>query len=197
MTPGPTDPHPLVRIHYLRPPDRLEVFEQRTLASDASVIVTFAEAMHRAPAMELEGEVVLESGSDVVWFTFPDEWHDIGRFHTADGVFKGFYANILTPPEIRPDHVWHTTDSLPRCVAEPGPSAPAFGRGPARRRGGRGMGRPRDGAARTAGSRTNRGRGRARILASTSGPRVDPRTRARDPRAGLVSTGARPTAWRR
>ncbi len=120
MTPGPTDPHPLVRIHYLRPPDRLEVFEQRTLASDASVIVTFAEAMHRAPAMELEGEVVLESGSDVVWFTFPDEWHDIGRFHTADGVFKGFYANILTPPEIRPDHVWHTTDLFLDVWLSPG-----------------------------------------------------------------------------
>ena len=46
----------------------------------------------------------------MVWFTFPGAWHDIGRFHTADGVFTGIYANILTPVELGPGHVWDTTD---------------------------------------------------------------------------------------
>jgi predicted RNA-binding protein associated with RNAse of E/G family len=45
----------------------------------------------------------------VVWFTFPGEWHDIGRFHRADGTFTGFYANILTPVEMEGDR-WSTTD---------------------------------------------------------------------------------------
>lgn len=45
------------------------------------------------------GRTVLEPGSPVVWFTFPGVWHDIGRFHRADGAFTGYYANILTPVE--------------------------------------------------------------------------------------------------
>jgi predicted RNA-binding protein associated with RNAse of E/G family len=52
---------------------------------------------------------VLEPGSPVVWFTFPGRHHDIGRFHTVDGRFTGYYANILTPVEMASD-VWLTTD---------------------------------------------------------------------------------------
>ena len=71
-----------VTIHYDRPPGRVELFHQ---------------------------EVVLEDGSSVVWFTFPGAWHDIGRFHRADGTFTGFYANVLTPVEMDGDD-WWTTD---------------------------------------------------------------------------------------
>jgi predicted RNA-binding protein associated with RNAse of E/G family len=52
---------------------------------------------------------VLEPGSPVVWFTFPDAWHDVGRFHRPDGQFTGFYANVLTPVRIDGDD-WTTTD---------------------------------------------------------------------------------------
>jgi predicted RNA-binding protein associated with RNAse of E/G family len=64
--------------------------------------------------MMLDGRTVLEAGAPVVWFTFPGARHDIGRFHTADCAFTGFYANILTPVErrTRSDGIedWHTTD---------------------------------------------------------------------------------------
>ena len=34
----------------------------------------------------------------MVWTTYRgDVWHDVGRFHLADGTFTGYYANILTP----------------------------------------------------------------------------------------------------
>ncbi len=46
------------------------------------------------------GRTVLEPGSPVVWFTFPGRHHDIGRFHTPDGRFTGYYANILTTVEL-------------------------------------------------------------------------------------------------
>lgn len=72
--------------------------------------VTLAEGVDFTPAIRIEGRVVLERGSDVVWFTFPAHWHDIGRFHRADGTFTGIYANILTPVEIPEPGVWHTTD---------------------------------------------------------------------------------------
>src|SRR5688500_19865100 len=53
--------------------------------------------------------VVLEPNAPAVWFTFPGRWHDIGRFHTADGRFTGFYANVLTPVRMR-DGEWRTYD---------------------------------------------------------------------------------------
>jgi predicted RNA-binding protein associated with RNAse of E/G family len=55
------------------------------------------------------GLPVLEPGSPVVWFTFPDAWHDVGRFHRLDGRFTGLYANVLTPVRIHGDS-WTTTD---------------------------------------------------------------------------------------
>jgi predicted RNA-binding protein associated with RNAse of E/G family len=102
--------HDFVHIHYLRPPDRKETFTQRLLLDGPEVKVTFAENVPFDPPIRIHGEVALEAGSDAVWFTFPGLWHDIGRFHLADGTFTGIYANILTPPLFQPGGVWHTTD---------------------------------------------------------------------------------------
>ena len=107
---GPAAAPPLVRIHYLRPPAREEIFRQRLVHDAEDVKVTLATGLVREAPVLIDGSVALEDGSDVVWFTFPGAWHDIGRFHTADGAFTGVYANVLTPPVIGPDHVWHTTD---------------------------------------------------------------------------------------
>lgn len=101
--------HPLIRINYRRPPNRVQVFEQTLVLDREDVKVTLAEHMPYQPPMRIEGSVVLELGSDVVWFTFPGAWHDVGRFHRADGTFTGFYANILTPPTFD-GGVWDTTD---------------------------------------------------------------------------------------
>ena len=105
-----TPPHPLVHIHYRRPPDRQEVFTQRLLWDAPDVKITLAEDVPFDPPIRILGKVALEKGSAAVWFTFPERWHDIGRFHRADGTFTGIYANILTPPVIRPGGIWETTD---------------------------------------------------------------------------------------
>jgi predicted RNA-binding protein associated with RNAse of E/G family len=103
-------PPPTVLIHYLRPPDRKEIFRQRLVLDKREVKVTLAQNVPFDPPIRIHGNVVLEAGSDAVWFTFPGLWHDIGRFHRADGSFTGIYANILTPPVMGGDHTWHTTD---------------------------------------------------------------------------------------
>ncbi len=103
-------PPPRVHIHYRRPPNREEVFVQDLIHDRDDVKVTLAREIEFSPPMEREGRTVLESGSDVVWFTFPGVWHDIGRFHRADGTFTGLYANVLTPVEFRSASTWHTTD---------------------------------------------------------------------------------------
>ncbi len=98
-----------VHIHYVRPPGRVQVFHQRLVLDRDDVKVTLAERMQSDAPMRIEGAVVMEEGSDLVWFTFPGLWHDIGRFHRADGTFTGYYANVLTPAEIDGD-TWRTTD---------------------------------------------------------------------------------------
>lgn len=105
-----TEPEPLVHIHYLRPPDREDVFTQRLLLDDPAVKITLALGIEPDAPIEIGGHVALEAGSSVVWFTFPEEWHDVARFHRADGTFTGCYANILTPPIFHEGGIWCTTD---------------------------------------------------------------------------------------
>ncbi|HEU4883719.1 MAG TPA: DUF402 domain-containing protein [Longimicrobium sp.] len=99
-----------VTIHYRRPPNRLEVFEQAVVDDDGTCVVTYLPSAKVKKAMEIGGRVVLEPGAPIVWFTWRgDVWHDVGRFHRADGTFTGLYANVLTP--VRMDGAnWETTD---------------------------------------------------------------------------------------
>jgi predicted RNA-binding protein associated with RNAse of E/G family len=99
-----------VHIHYHRPPDRVEVHVQDLVHDDGRVKVTFARNLAFAPPLTIHGRVALEEGSDAVWFTFPGAWHDIGRFHRADGSFTGIYANVITPCVFQPGGDWETTD---------------------------------------------------------------------------------------
>ena len=98
-----------VRIHYQRLPDQEEIFNQRLILERDDVIVTVTDPLSLSEPIIVEGELILESGSQAVWFTFPGAWHDVGRFYRADHSFVGFYANVLTPPTIN-GRVWHTTD---------------------------------------------------------------------------------------
>ena len=102
--------HPRVHIHYLRPPDRREVFSQYLVLDRSDVQVTLATDLTFDPPIRIRDAIALESGSCAVWFTFPGLWHDIGLFHRADGTFTGTYANILTPPVMETGGIWHTTD---------------------------------------------------------------------------------------
>lgn len=115
-----TAPHPPFRpvhIHYHRPPDRTDVYRQELILDHGEVKVTFQPATPLPGPVRVDGRTVLEPGSPAVWFTFPGRWHDIGRFHDADGRFTGIYANVLTPCVLHPPGPdpeepirWDTTD---------------------------------------------------------------------------------------
>lgn len=60
--------------------------------------------------MKIGGRNVLEPGAPIIWFTFEGAWHDIGRFHTADGTFTGYYANVIKPVTIHNSENWECTD---------------------------------------------------------------------------------------
>ena len=82
---------PLVHIHYLRPPDREQVYTQYLISEEEGVKVTYAQDLELESPVRIAGAVVLETGSDAIWFTFPGVWHDIGIFHRADGSFTVVY----------------------------------------------------------------------------------------------------------
>ena len=99
-----------MRIHYCRPPARTTVFQQWRVYESANVIVTVKQRTDLDSVLHVANAVILEPGSPVVWFTFPGQWHDIGRFHLQDGTFTGLYANVLTPVRFTSPLNWHTTD---------------------------------------------------------------------------------------
>ena len=99
-----------IRLHYHRPPDRAEVFEQELLYRDAQVIVTLNRSTSLSRPMVVNGATVFESGAPAIWFTFPGLMHDIGRFHTVGGRFTGLYANIIVPVEMHSANDWSATD---------------------------------------------------------------------------------------
>ncbi len=86
------------------------MYRQHLVHDDGKVKVTLARNLPFDPPLRIGGEVALEKGSDAVWFTFPGVWHDIGRFHRADGTLTGIYANLLTPCIFEPGGDWETTD---------------------------------------------------------------------------------------
>ena len=98
-----------VRIHYRRISGQERIYDQRVVLELDDVIITLSDPLELEAPMIRDGRVMLEAGSLALWFTFPGAWHDIGRFHRADGSFSGMYANILTPPSIE-GSVWYTTD---------------------------------------------------------------------------------------
>jgi predicted RNA-binding protein associated with RNAse of E/G family len=99
----------VVEIHYRRLPAREQCFRQAVLESAEDRVVTFLAWAELPKPVTVDGSVVLEPGSPVVWTTYRDLWHDVGRFHLADGTFTGTYANVLTPVRMAGGR-WDTTD---------------------------------------------------------------------------------------
>ena len=99
-----------VEIYYHRPPDRDEIFRQSLVHRTDDVVITFMERTPLPAPVRVAGDVVLEPNAAAIWFTYPGVWHDIGRFHLADGTFTGIYANVLTPVEFTDTLAWRTTD---------------------------------------------------------------------------------------
>lgn len=110
--PAPPPAEPRVQIHYKRILKDERIYDQRVVLEREDVIITLSEPLDLTEPMTApDGRLMLEGGSLALWFTFPGVWHDIARFHDAEGAFTGLYANILTPVEIEGSR-WDTTDLL-------------------------------------------------------------------------------------
>jgi hypothetical protein len=92
----------LVRFEYHRPGKRTSSFNQWVVLDRPDVKVLLSDA-YEGPNLEVGDTVVHDSGAAMVWYVFPEKWHDIGRFHLSDGTLTGWYTNIIKPVEIRGD----------------------------------------------------------------------------------------------
>lgn len=102
-------PTPSVVIDYRRLPDRFQRFEQLLVLQSPGWTLTYLPAAELEKPLKAGGQTILEPGAAVVWFTYPGLWHDLGRFHLANGEFTGLYANVLTPVVMNGLR-WETTD---------------------------------------------------------------------------------------
>ncbi len=109
---GPTLPRPggIVDVHYRRIGRPAQVYRQFVLETRPDVVVTFQPRTPIHEPLVVDGLTILEPRSPVVWFSFLDEWYDIGLFHRANGAVTGLYGNILTPLEFIDGRNWATTD---------------------------------------------------------------------------------------
>lgn len=97
-----------ITYRYRRPGRSEQTFEQRLVLDrpDTKVLLT---DHYNGERLTVNGRPVLEPSAPIVWYVFPEKWHDIGRFHLADETFTGWYTNLTAPVEIKGD-VWSATD---------------------------------------------------------------------------------------
>lgn len=98
----------VIHYHYTRPGKSVDVYDHWLLVDQPHLKVLLMEDYAGDP-LSIGGTPVAEPGSALLWFVFPDAWHDIGRFHLPDDTFTGWYTNLCTPVAVDGD-VWASTD---------------------------------------------------------------------------------------
>lgn len=84
------------------------MFEEALVLDRPDVKVSLLDE-YDGRAVRAAADIILEVGAPILWFVFPGAWHDVGRFHLADGTFTGWYTNLCTPVEINGPR-WACTD---------------------------------------------------------------------------------------
>lgn len=95
-------------IHYFRPPDRRLDIETDLLYQDDEVIVTSHILKGASAPIVIDGKTVIDNGYRAVFAEYRKQWFDVAKIFRPDGSegFTGYYADINTPSEERPDGYW-------------------------------------------------------------------------------------------
>jgi hypothetical protein len=93
----------LIRYEYRRPGKPLQTYDEWLVLDRPDAKVLIQE--YPGPDLEVDGEPMLQRGAFAVWYVFPEQWHDVARFHLRDGSLTGFYTNLCMPVEIA-DERW-------------------------------------------------------------------------------------------
>ena len=102
-----------ITFKYQRPGQGTTTYDEWLVLDRPDVKVLLLES-YEGKHVDVGGHRVLDPGAPIVWFVFPDAWHDVGRFHLADGTFTGWYTNFCKPVEFTND-LWRGTDLFLDC----------------------------------------------------------------------------------
>lgn len=91
-----------IHFEYRRPGKDTITYEETLVLDRPDVKVLLGE--YSGEDVREVDSVLLEHGAPMIWFVFSDAWHDVGRFHLADGTFTGWYTNFSHPVEMNGDH---------------------------------------------------------------------------------------------
>ena len=97
-----------ISLEYLRPGKGTVTYRERLIIDRAEVKVLLTDP-DVSRDIHVDGSLILQAGAPMLWYVFPGAWHDIGRFHLADGTFTGWYTNLCTPILMKGSR-WSTTD---------------------------------------------------------------------------------------
>ena len=117
---------PSINYEYRRPGKPATHFQEWLVLDRPDVKVLLLEE-YAGPDVRVDRVPILASGAPIVWYVFPERWHDIGRFHLADGTLTGWYTNLCLPVQIGPDRwvgndlfldLWQPAEGEPRWLDE-------------------------------------------------------------------------------
>lgn len=92
----------LIHFEYHRPGLGVTVYDE-WLVLDRPDVKVLLQENYSGPDVDVGSSRVLDSGAPIIWFVFPDTWHDIGRFFLSDGTFTGWYTNLCKPVQFDGD----------------------------------------------------------------------------------------------
>ena len=98
----------LIQLHFDRPGKGVTQFEEWLVLDRGDTKVLLLEH-YDGDDVVADGKTILAAGAPVVWYVFPETWHDVGRFHDAEGNLTGLYTNLCTPMEMDGAN-WRTRD---------------------------------------------------------------------------------------
>jgi predicted RNA-binding protein associated with RNAse of E/G family len=116
----------IIHFEYHRPGIGTTVYEE-LLVLDRPDVKVLLQENYSGTDVDVGTSRVLDSGASIIWFVFPEAWHDIGRFHLSDGTFTGWYTNLCKPIQIDGDNwigndlfldLWQFVDGTPVWLDE-------------------------------------------------------------------------------
>lgn len=97
-----------IAFEYSRPGKSVGTYDHQLIVDEPELKIMLMDDYDGEP-IRINDEIVVEPGASLLWFVFPGAWHDVGRFHLADGTFTGWYTNLCTPVATEGD-TWSSTD---------------------------------------------------------------------------------------
>jgi len=98
-----------LHLRYIRLPNQvLELYDDLVYRSER--VIVGKSQIASAHSVVFDGEVVLASGFEIVYFDFVGKWFSIGKIRNMQGKLTGYYCDIITPPRLLEDDGVEITD---------------------------------------------------------------------------------------